>query len=111
MVTQLLIENFPQMEPGKLTPMRQRLVNQASVATVAESAQLEDFLLLGRGETLSGGKKKPSLLAEALEAVIAAVFIDSGFDFAATLRVFRPFLQQGLELEAAGDIKDFHGSA
>lgn len=110
MVTQLLIENFPEMEPGKLTPMRQRLVNGASVAAVAERAQIGEFLFLGRGETLSGGKEKPSLLAEALEAVIAAVFIDSGFDLAATLMVFRPFLQRGLGLGAAGvEIKDFDG--
>ncbi len=76
----LLIEHFPDFDEGTLSKMRARLVNEKPLAAWALRLGLGEALLLGRGEESSGGRAKESLLANALEAVIAAVYLDAGFD-------------------------------
>ena len=77
-----LFERFPALKEGELSRLRAGLVNQQVLFEVAESLGLGDALLLGEGELKSGGHRRPSILADALEALIGAVFLDAGFDAA-----------------------------
>lgn len=75
-----LMERFPQMKEGELTPLRARIVNEEGLSRIARRLGLGELLQLGRGEELSGGREKSSLLANALEAVFAAVYLGSGLE-------------------------------
>jgi ribonuclease III len=90
-----LYRRFPALPEGDLSRLRAGLVNQASLAALAERLDLGKHLLLGEGESRSGGAARPSILADALEALLGAVFIDAGFDRAnaVALRVFRDSLE------------------
>jgi ribonuclease III len=95
-VSHLLIEIFPEASEGELSRRRAALVNARQLAEVARGLDLGACLLLGRGETRQAGHKKPSLLADALEAVLAAAYLDGGFKKAQRLvnRWFAPILAQ-----------------
>ncbi|HEX8539992.1 MAG TPA: ribonuclease III domain-containing protein, partial [Cystobacter sp.] len=73
-----LMERFPQMREGELTPLRARIVNEDGLSRIARRLGLGELLLLGRGEELSGGRDKSSLLANALEAIFAALYLEAG---------------------------------
>ncbi|ATB39635.1 ribonuclease III [Cystobacter fuscus] len=73
-----LMERFPQMREGELTPLRARIVNEDGLSRIARRLALGELLLLGRGEELSGGRDKSSLLANALEAIFAALYLEAG---------------------------------
>jgi ribonuclease-3 len=75
-----LMERFPQMKEGELTPLRARIVNEEGLSRIARRLGLGELLQLGRGEELSGGRDKSSLLANAVEAVFAAVYLCSGLE-------------------------------
>jgi ribonuclease-3 len=77
-----LFRMFPQTAEGELSRLRASLVNQQSLYEIALQFELGAQLLLGEGEHKSGGVRRPSILADALEALIGAVFIDGGFDAA-----------------------------
>ena len=77
---EFLMEKFSEQDEGGLSKKRASLVNEASLATVARDLDLQAELLLGKGETQSGGALKPRLLASAWEALAGALFLDSGFD-------------------------------
>lgn len=77
-----LVQSFPDWEEGRLSKGRAALVNAASLYGVARRLHLGEHLLLGRGEEKTGGRAKPALLADAYEAVIAAIYLDAGFDAA-----------------------------
>jgi ribonuclease-3 len=77
-VSDILLRNFPSYREGQLTKLRAQLVSAAHLYEVAQSLRLGAFLLLGRGEELSGGRTKKALLADAVEAVIAALYLDGG---------------------------------
>jgi ribonuclease-3 len=79
-VATLLYERFPRLPEGDLSRLRAALVNQASLSQVAQSVGLGERLRLGEGELKSGGFRRPSILADALEALLGAVFLDAGFD-------------------------------
>ena len=85
-----LYRRFPALPEGDLSRMRAGLVNQGSLAALAKAEGLGEQLLLGEGEARSGGAERPSILADTLEALIGAVFVDAGFDRAqaVTLAVF-----------------------
>jgi ribonuclease-3 len=70
---------------GKLTDLRKSVVNATALAQVAESIGLGEHLLLGKGEDAAGGREKPSILSDALEAVLGAVYLDGGVDAAKAL--------------------------
>lgn len=78
-VSETLFERYPEASEGELTRLRARLVRQATLATVARSIDLGKALQLGPSAGRSGGSDRASILADALEAVIAAVFLDAGF--------------------------------
>jgi ribonuclease-3 len=79
-VATILYERFPALPEGDLSRLRAQLVKQASLFEAAQRLGLGDLLRLGEGELKSGGFRRPSILADALEAVLGAVYLDSGFD-------------------------------
>ena len=96
-VSGLLFEKLSQLPEGDLSRVRANLVKQDTLFQIASVLGLAGCLRLGDGEKRSGGHKRPSILADALEAVIGAVYLDAGFDTANAL-VRR--LYSGLELNA-----------
>lgn len=79
-IASLLFERFPRTDEGDLSRMRANLVRQATLAEVAERLALSDQLRLGEGELKSGGYRRPSILSDALEAILGAIYIDGGFE-------------------------------
>ncbi|MDR0838696.1 MAG: ribonuclease III [Oscillospiraceae bacterium] len=77
-VAEYLYKNNPDMPEGRMTRLRAELVCEKSLFEAAKSIDLGEYLLLGRGELSNGGRARPSLLADAMEAVFAAVFLDGG---------------------------------
>jgi ribonuclease III len=78
-VSDLLIKKYTDLSEGTLSKIRAAIVNEKPLAELAQRLGIGSCLLLGRGEDISGGRMKDSLLANALEAVIAAIYLDSGF--------------------------------
>ena len=81
-VSHLLFHQFPDAHEGTLSQKRSHLVKQASLSSISRELQLEHYLLLGKSELLDGGRKKSSILANTYEAVLGAVYMDTGFDCA-----------------------------
>jgi ribonuclease III len=77
-----LYARFPELTEGELSRLRASLVNQHSLAAIARRTALGEHLQLGDGELRSGGAQRPSILADAVEAVVGAAFLDGGFDTA-----------------------------
>jgi len=105
-VSAQLLARFPESSEGEMSRGRAALVNARQLASLARRLGLGPHLLLGRGEEQQAGREKPSLLADALEAVLAAVYLDGGLEAAARLteRWFSPLL------ETARPIQDFKTS-
>lgn len=78
--THMLMEQMAEANEGLLSQARAKVVSEAALARAAESIGLGSVLRLGRGEDRSGGRGKPSLLADALEAVVGALYLDAGFE-------------------------------
>jgi ribonuclease III len=74
-----LYQTFPKLSEGELSRLRANLVNQASLFEVADGLRIGDAIAFGEGELKSGGFRRPSILADALEAIFGAVFVDGGF--------------------------------
>jgi len=81
-VARALFERFPDLPEGDLSRVRASLVNRDALADVARRLELSGTIRLGEGELKSGGAERPSILADALEAIYGAVFLDSGFEAA-----------------------------
>ncbi|HEY5493579.1 MAG TPA: ribonuclease III [Candidatus Anoxymicrobiaceae bacterium] len=84
-VTHVLFEDFPDYPEGELTKLRSPLVKGAALAEAAEKMGLSELILLGKGEEATGGRSKKSILADAYEAVVGALYMDGGFEVAAGL--------------------------
>lgn len=80
MVAEALYQRWPKADEGALTRARAELVREAALATIARELQLGERLTLGPGEMKSGGHRRDSILADALEAVVAAIYLDAGFE-------------------------------
>ena len=78
-VSEELFFRFPQMQEGQLTKNRASIVCEPALFEAAKRVDLGNYMLLGRGEDASGGRNKPSILSDAFEAVIAAIYLDGGF--------------------------------
>ena len=76
-ISRHLFEKFPDADEGKLSRMRSSLVKETTLAEMANTIHLGDFLILGAGELKSGGFRRSSILADAMEAMICAIYIDS----------------------------------
>jgi len=77
-ISERFLSQFPDAPEGDLSKLKAKTVSEAALSHVARRLDLGSSLVLGRGEELTGGRDKPSLLADALEAVIAAVYLDGG---------------------------------
>jgi len=106
-VTDTLFRGYPNLPEGQLAKLRAAVVNMTALAGVARGLDLGAFIRLGRGEEGTGGRDKPSILADTLEAVIGAVFIDCGLDQASGLvhRLFDPVIERSARLGAGLDWK------
>ena len=78
-VSAYIYQKFPDMPEGELTKLRAGVVCESSLAKIAGKFRLGEFLLLGKGEEITGGRLRDSILADAMEAVIGAVYMDGGF--------------------------------
>ena len=78
-VAEMLYERYSDLDEGDLSRVRANLVKQQALYEIAQALQLSDCLRLGEGELKSGGFKRPSILADALESVLGAVYLDAGF--------------------------------
>jgi len=90
-----LYQTYPRLPEGDLSRMRAALVKEQTLAEIASGLKLGDILMLGEGELKSGGFRRPSILADALEAIIGAVYLDAGFIAAERmiLALYEPLLQ------------------
>ncbi len=84
-VAEKLYQDYPELTEGEMTRLRSILVRRDTLARIARNIELGDYLYLGKGEEASGGRHKPANLAGALEAMIAAVFLDQGLTIAKEL--------------------------
>jgi ribonuclease-3 len=105
-----LIALFPEHDEGRLTKLKAALVNTRFLAGVARSIQLGDELLLGRAEQNAGGRSKPGLLADALEAVLGAAFLDGGLESARSI-ADRLILADGQIAEADRTLEDVNAKS
>ena len=104
-VSNWLYTQFPDYREGELTNLRSNLVRTSTLAQISQELDLGEKLLMSRGEVASGGRENPSLLANTLEAVIGAIFLDQGID-QTTLFIkthLSPFLEKIVSL---GEFKD-----
>jgi len=85
LASEYLLKNFPDWTEGQLSKSRARLVNARALERAARRLGLGEHLRLGRGEEKTGGRDKPAILADGLEAVVAAVYLDAGLEFTAKL--------------------------
>jgi ribonuclease-3 len=106
-VTDMAYTEYPEMPEGALAKLRAAIVNMSALADVARALRLGDVVLLGKGEEQSGGRDKSSILADALEAVFGAVYLDRGLGVATELirQLFRPRMQAYVRGEGDRDYK------
>jgi ribonuclease III len=104
-ISEYLAACLPDSTEGVLSKLKAQLVSESSLERVARRLQLGGYLKLGRGEELSDGREKASLLADAVEAILAAVYLDGGFEASrrVTLHIFSTEVRQvGVRVHQAG---------
>ncbi len=103
-VTETLFQMFPDFPEGRLTKLRSRMVSRQALARFATDLELGKYVLLGKGEESSGGRKRPSTLADAFEALIGAVYLDGGMAEARALVERRLEPEIGLIAESPEEV-------
>lgn len=78
-ISNVLFSKYPEFPEGELSKIRAAVVNETQLAEIARALKLGDYLNLGKGEDMTGGRGKPSLLSDAYEAVLGAIYLDRGF--------------------------------
>lgn len=106
-VTESLYRDYPDWTEGQLAKLRAAVVNAQALADIARDLGLGRYLFLGRGEETTGGRDKVSILADTLEAVLGAIFLDLGLERAREVvhRLVDPVIRRGAELGAGLDWK------
>ncbi len=106
-VTVKLFTDHPELDEGELAKRRASLVSSAALAEVARAIALGPYIRLGRGETMTGGAEKPSILADTVEAIIGAVYLSRGGEVATdlVLRLVTPLMKDPDRFGAAMDPK------
>ena len=99
---ELLYTKFPQKTEGELSKMRSSLVCEAALDRYAKNIDLGKYLLLGHGEDIAGGRERPSILSDAFEALIAAIYLDGGIENAK--KFILSFLNDAIENDAQSHI-------
>jgi len=105
-ISYLLLQRFPEAQEGTLSMMRSQLVKRSSLASLSKELQIEGYLLLGKSQQANGAMES-SILANAYEAVIGAIFMDSGFNRALEIiqRHFEPYLEMKTSSVLSDDFK------
>jgi len=95
-ISNLLMESFPEMKEGDLSKHRASLVSENGLYSIARDLRLGDYLLLGKGEERTKGREKPSILSDALEAFMGALYLDGGFSNSLRVirKIFSPLLNK-----------------
>lgn len=106
-ISHLLMHHYPGLTEGELSRNRAHLVNETRLAAIAREIGIGPYLLLGKGEELTDGREKNSILADAVEAIIAAIYLDGGFDaaFAFVERRFAERIKKANRSRYATDYK------
>jgi len=106
-ISKELFTRFPEADEGRLSRLRAALVKGDTLAEIARGLELGSYLQLGSGELKSGGFRRESILADALEAIIGAIYLDAGIEAAERLilRLFAPRLEQARTLRTLKDPK------
>lgn len=106
-VSDLLLETFPEADEGQLSKMRAAVVNEKTLAQIAKSIGLNESIRLGKGEAQTGGQEKASILSSTFEAIIAAIYLDGGFNavYPVLRHLFSPLLSTDSRLIAFYDHK------
>ena len=94
-VTEELYKRYPDLDESRLSPLRSGIVNMRALADIARSLELGQYMRIGKGEEVTGGRDKNSLLADSLEALIGAVYLSHGF--AESQRVVSKLINETLE--------------
>jgi len=107
LISQGLLLHYPDTPEGELSKMKARIVSETALAKVARRLEIGHYLLLGRGEEITQGRAKPSLLANALEAILAAIYLDGGLEPVSRViqKVFQDDIEELLKTEAYTDYK------
>lgn len=79
LITEALFQRFPELDESKLSPLRSSVVSTRALATIARELELGQYLRIGKGEEATGGRDKNSLLADSLEALVGAIYVEHGF--------------------------------
>ncbi|NLZ36830.1 MAG: ribonuclease III [Clostridiales bacterium] len=124
-VSDYLFENYPTMPEGDLSPIRSTVVCEETLAKFAKSISLGSYLLLGHGESITDGRRRPSILSDAFESLLAAIYLDGGYDAArdfllpkltpqiekraetGRFRDYKTQLQQLIQQGGSGDILEY----
>ena len=104
LVAEMLFERFPKADEGELTRLRARLVSEPALAAIARELELGEQLRLGPGELKSGGFRRASILADAVEALVAAVYLDAGWQVCRD--TVRALFDARIDVAAVSDEKD-----
>jgi len=105
-ISHVLMELFHDSKEGDLSKYRATVVNEKGLCQVAQSLSLGDYLTLGKGEEATGGRKRPSILANTMEAMLGALYLDAGFEKTKEIirRLFLPLLE---EIETETSVNDY----
>ncbi len=104
-VSQYLFEHFKHLPEGELTKIRASLVCEKALFVFAQQIDLGDYILLGKGEEHTGGRERPSILADAFEAVIAAIFLDGGLE--AARKHILSFIPKDIDIKKSVAFNDY----
>ena len=106
-ITQSLYSQFPDLDESRLSPLRSGVVNTKALAVIARELSLGNYLRIGKGEESSGGRDKSSILADSLEALVGAIYLEHGIDVTTrkVLEWFGPLIASAYEQGAGIDAK------
>jgi ribonuclease III len=106
-ISDILLEAFPNANEGQLSKMRAAVVNEKTLAQIARALKIQDFVRLGKGEAQTGGNEKPSILSSTFEALMAAIYLDGGFNavYPVVRHIFAPLFAEERDLMAFYDHK------
>jgi ribonuclease-3 len=106
-LSDILLETFPDSHEGRLSKIRAAVVNEKTLTEIALKLGLDQTVRLGKGETQSGGTQKPSILSSTFEAIVAAIYLDGGFNavYPVVRFLFQPFFQSDAEILHTSDPK------
>lgn len=108
-ISDILMKKFPDYTEGQLSKLRASLVNEQALSELAKIFHLGDFILLGKGEESSGGRNKRSILSNTFEALMAAIYLDSGYEktYRLVTNLFQALIENGFDQTIYGDYKTY----